>query len=248
MTHNALIDSLVQDFSYLSQPFGLLIANDNIEEPLFYSELEEAILEVDGDADIQFGISKFVIIPSTTDYVIKIPFNGRYEYYDDDIRLYEEEKLDDYTYIIHDGCPYFYSPFSYVADYCEKEFSTYKKLCCKNLEYFVAETRFYKEFPNKIKIFTQEKIIPCFNDCEDRKPTIRSKDIAKRWIKEDCFALDSTWLANCIDYYGEQQTKRFMDYCDNKEPDILADTHLGNLGYRPDDGSPVILDYSGFSD
>lgn len=247
MKHNLLIDSLIEEFENLSQPFGLLITNGEVEEPLFYHDFEKDILQKDEDANLKFGISKFVIVPSQTNYVIKIPFSGIYEYYDDDMRYYEEEDLSQYTYTIYNDYPYFYSQFSQVKDYCDLEFNKYQNLYKQNLDCFVAKTAFYTELSNKIKIFTQEKITPCIDDWTDHKPTPHSKDLAKCWIKEDDCALEPNWLANCIDYYGEQKTKRFINYCYDEDPDILSDTHMSNLGYRPD-GTPVILDFSGFQD
>ena len=242
--YNSLIDAFVEDIGYLDKPFGLLINDGEPENPIYFEELQEQILDIDSGADFHFGMSKFVITaPSLGDIVIKVPFSGTYDYYGDDCA----DNFSKNDIVINEGDYWYtYTPF-YKQDYCQIEYKKYKALWRKNLDCFVAKTQYYKTLPNGISVFLQEKVIPKYDDWHNRKPSLRSKDIAKRWIYNDVLALDSTWLASCIDFYGEPKTRRFMDYCNNEDTDILADPHSGNLGYR-EDNTPVILDYSNFID
>ena len=59
--------------------------------------------------------------------------------------------------------------------------------------------------------------------------------------------MDTNWIANCIDKYGQSKVERFLNYCENIDPDLLEDVHSGNYGYR-EDGTPAILDFSNFLD
>ena len=74
-------------------PFGLLVREGEPEEPIYYNELEENILNIDNEAEIKYGISIMVIsAPSLEDIVIKIPFSGCYDHYDDDYEYYRNNK------------------------------------------------------------------------------------------------------------------------------------------------------------
>lgn len=241
--HNALIDAFVEEIGCLDKPFGLCLNESEIESPIYFEYLQDKILEIDEGTECHYGMSKFVIsAPSLGDIVIKIPFSGTYDYYDG---VENDLKPKDIS-TIRNNYYYLYSPF-YCKDYCRVEYNKYKALWRKDLDCFVAKTQYYTTLPNDIPIFIQEKVIPNYDDWHARKPSARSKDLAKRWIYEDVLALESTWLASCIDFYGEYKTKRFIDYCNKDDTDILADAHSGNLGYRKDN-TPVILDYSNFID
>ena len=216
------------------------------EYPIFYNEIyEEITTKVDPFARVLFGMSKCVITaPSLKGVVIKIPFSGTYECYFDD-----DHEDNDYVY---EDDEYIFSPFSCAEtkdgwDYCMSEYEKYKELRRRNLECFVAQTQFYNITENNLRVFLQEKIISREYDTFDRVPSLRSKDIAKQWQAQDLLTVDTTWLASCIDNYGESKTKRFLDYCQDKNYQIIADFHYGNYGYR-NDGTPAILDYSGFKD
>ena len=50
------------------------------------------------------------------------------------------------------------------------------------------------------------------------------------------------WTAMALEYYGEEVVKKLFNFI---EKEGIDDLHWGNVGIRKD-GSPVLLDYSGF--
>ena len=50
------------------------------------------------------------------------------------------------------------------------------------------------------------------------------------------------WLARAIEYYGEAAVNDLLAFI---ELEGINDFHTENIGFR-EDGSPVILDYSGY--
>lgn len=192
--------------------------------------IEEQVFNVDNMARISFGASKLVILsPKLGDVVIKIPFNG----------YYIEEEEDNYW------TPFEYASGSDPADYCLAEFEKYQELKRYKLNCFVAKTILYKKIKN-IRIFIQEWVTT-EQDTENNPPASpRSQKLAKQWFKEKRLHISNlNWVANCIDIYGESKMKHFLDYCNNIDSDIIQDFHRGNYGYRLN-GTPCILDYSGF--
>ena len=233
-------------------PFGLLIDGDNgPENPICFDEIQEQILNIDGDAEFRYGMSKLVIIaPSLKDIVIKIPFSGVYDKYYDDY----DKSHKDITYFDEDLYEYDFSAFENArtkdkADYCTVEYEKYQKLKDLNFEIFVAETAFYTTLSNGIKVYIQEKAYSSEDDpnWSNRKSTQRSHNLARHWSEDEGITIDTEWVGLCIDKYGEKKTKEFLDYCNYKDPIIISDCHCGNIGYRMD-GSPLIIDYSGFED
>lgn len=235
-------------------PFGLLIDEDDRsapENPICFNEIQEQILDIDGEAEIKYGVSKLVIITSLLkDTVIKIPFQGvYYKHYDD-----YDKKHKDIVYFDEDLYEYGFTPFSYArskdrTNYCEVEWERYKKLKKMNLDKFVAETAFYTILSNGIKVYLQEKAYSNKDDPNwtKRRSTQKSHNLARHWSEDEGITINTEWIGLCIDKYGEEKTKAFLDYCNYKDPIIISDCHDGNIGYRGD-GTPLIIDYSGFED
>lgn len=44
---NSLIDAFVEDIGYLDKPFGLLVNDGEPENPIYFEELQEQILDID---------------------------------------------------------------------------------------------------------------------------------------------------------------------------------------------------------
>ena len=221
--HDA-VDKILTAIFPLPAEFGL-----DDDKPLNFKLMQNQIKRVDACAHINFGISKMVIIsPNFDNIVIKIPFNGRFNKW--------EEWL-----------PFKWASGSDCSDYCLAEYEKYCRLKTYGLDCFVAKTFLYKTI-NKIRIFIQEKVIPEEDTCfSDFIPSLKSKELAKKWQEEGQSIYDAFWFANCLDKYGQSKVQRFLYYCTNVDLDILEDIHEGNYGYR-EDGTPVILDYSNFLD
>lgn len=233
-------------------PFGLLYDEEDggPTVPICFNEIQEQILDIDGEAEFKFGMSKLVIIaPSLKDIVIKIPFHGIYDKYYDD---YDKHK--DIVYFDEDLYEYGFTQFNSArvkdrSNYCAVEYDRYQKLKKLNLDKFVAETAFYTTLSNGIKVYLQEKAYSSEDDPDwtERKSTQRSRNLARHWSEDEGITINTEWIGLCIDKYGEKKTKKFLDYCNYTDPVIIADCHTGNIGYRAD-GTPLILDFSWFED
>lgn len=232
-------------------PFGMLMDDHGPKNPIYFDEIQEQILDIDGDADIKYGMSKMVIIaPSLKNIVIKIPFCGIYDmYYDDYDRkykniLYQDDDLCEYNFTFFDN-----ARTKDRTDYCAVEYEKYQKLKTLNLNNFVAETEFYTFLSNGMKVYLQEKGFSSEDDpnWQGRKSSQKSHNLAKHWSEDEGITINTEWVGLCIDQYGEEKTKEFLDYCYYKDPIIISDCHDGNVGYRMN-GTPFLLDYSGFED
>ena len=250
----SVVDKMINTFPPIlgETPFGLLIDDDNgPEKPICFDEIQEQILNIDEDAEFRYGMSKLVIVaPSLKDIVIKIPFSGTYDKYYDDY----DKRHKDIIYFDEDLYEYDFSAFENArtkdkTDYCAVEYEKYQKLKKLDLDIFVAKTAFYTILSNGIKVYIQERAYSSVDDpnWSERKSSQRSHNLARRWSEDEGITINTEWIGLCIDKYGEETTKKFLDYCNYKDPIIISDCQYGNIGYRMD-GSPLIIDYSGFED
>ena len=186
--------------------------------------------------EVCHGVSKMAIIIPGCSLVIKIPFNGQWKY---------EEKYNKETGEYEEGEEYF-EPFYEYDDYCALEESVYKNAEAAGFDQYLAKTSFYKAIKN-CYVYVQEKVFGLYSD-KASTPT----DDSRRKIKarRDGYIGTSDWSACFIDFFGEDAFEKFYNYCvygdDEHEMCIDDDLHAGNIGFRAD-GSPVILDYSGWA-
>ena len=233
--NHQLINQFLNSIFPLPEQFGVVCSNDYPDEPVYYSSIKKAVKDIDAKALVYFGMSKLVIVsPNLNGYVIKIPFNGCYQE-----TFYEDEDNDEMEW-----CDFYFATGSDPADYCLTEYENNIDLRNKHFNPFVAKTLFYME-KDGFRIFLQEQVIPFNNYWPSSQPSKKSKKIAKEWRKQKKHYMNSDWVASCIDFYGKKKTEKFFYYCENCDEDIVHDMHDGNFGYRKD-GSPVLLDYSGF--
>lgn len=213
---------------------------DTEEDDLWNFSIDDAfyiLSEIDPYINIEYGVSKLVIIPSFGNQVIKIPFNGKWyiEY------PYNEETEETDWDAEPDA---FFEEFRSADsedgdDYCEAETRIFEEAIDASIDPLFAGTTFYKTV-NGIKFYLQEKI-----------PTI---GIRKTHIKSssDSYSLAKSisgskggircieWLAAVIEYYGEAVAKLLMNFIYDEE---IGDLHSGNVGFRAN-GEPVLVDYS----
>ncbi|MBQ2204882.1 MAG: hypothetical protein II411_03195, partial [Lachnospiraceae bacterium] len=129
---------------------------------------------------------------------------------------------------------------------CDAEWQKYKNLRKIGLDCFVAKTYPFVEI-NGFKCFIQE-IAVAENDAdgnETSRVTAASRKKAESLNNEFHRSLDRDWLGLCIEIFGAKKVRRFMNYAENIDHEILADMHSGNYGYRPN-GTPCILDFASF--
>ena len=183
------------------------------------------------DEEIRTGVSKVVIIPHDSSYVLKIPYRGARDgedYYD---FHYAGNKIRDW-------------------DYCETEAEIYDAFKAEGLECFLAKTVRYGEDATGYPLYIQEKCITSY-DYEDPDSNYTYDDTERKAFRS-MFACgiavaNNTWNMKAIMCYGVEKYIRFMQFCMDRFPDVLNDLHSGNYGYRTD-GSPVLIDFSSWND
>jgi len=196
-------------------------------------EIDDVIDQLSDNEEFAWGCTKFVIIPSKTDFVIKIPFDGQY------VWNYEEQELDYEEFRNH--------------DYCAIEEDEYERARMAGFGCFYARVWKIGNLSSGKPIYAQEKIKTtvanadwdpqsCENNYEDSYTETAdrlSSDTYDKMGKHVAFS--RYWVAEAIKYYGEELVKEFLIWSITN----LSDMHRNNYGYRFD-GSPVIHDYSGF--
>ena len=186
--------------------------------------------------EVCHGVSKMAIIIPGCSLVIKIPFNGQWKY---------EERYNEETGEYEEGEECF-EPFYEYDDYCALEADVYKNAEAAGFDQYLAKTSFYKAIKN-CYVYVQEKVFGLYSN-KASTPT----DDSRRKIKArgGGYIGTSDWSACFIDFFGEDAFEKFYNYCvygdDEHEMCIDDDLHAGNIGFRAD-GSPVILDYSGWA-
>ena len=227
--HN-VINKILKEIFPLPKHFGIIEGVDPTTEII---NITNKIRQIEPTISLYHGASKMVIAsPIIGNTVIKIPFNGFYE-----------EDCETGELYWNDFC---WATGSDSSDYCLAEYEKYHRLKTYGLDCFVAKTLYYKTIDG-IRIFLQEQITPENDLCSFYTPSQQSKNIANKWYTEGKFNIESEWIANCLDKYGQSKVKRFLHYCKNIDLDILEDAHGGNYGYRTN-GTPAILDYSNYMD
>lgn len=172
------------------------------------------------------GATKLVIIPENRDYVIKIPFNGRYDYGD---FFYFEGACSD-------TCD----------DYCSSEMHLYEEAKRMNLEKLFLPLELACEVDG-YPIYVQDKaeeIDSWHSGAQGMKYSSEaSRDRISQAYKEGTrFFGPPTWIASCLDTLGSfEELERFSSFLDEEG---ITDLHEGNLGYY--DGHAVIIDYGGY--
>ena len=134
--------------------------------------------QLDPSVKTNWGASQFVIISDNWDKVIKIPFTGMYDYYEDDDEYYFD---------------------TYYADYCAITVGLYEQALAEGVAAIFAETAVFGKTSEGKTIYIQEKIAT-----PHANPNIKcnkdSLELAREKFNWCQFNL--CWLANAIDYYG----------------------------------------------
>lgn len=184
------------------------------------------------------GASKGVFLIDGCDKVIKVPYDGYWESSYDEDEGYDEDFVSFHSANGHNK----YFEDDSVWDYCENELEKYKLAVSLGFAEFFPETTFYG-YVNDRPIYLQERV-KTFYDREDREPSAHAKELYKS--NGDKFKVaNATWVQLLIDRFGLDKVNAFMDFI--KEYDMDGDLHTGNIGFKYD-GTPCILDFSGYRD
>lgn len=192
---------------------------DNMET----GAIERVYDQLDETTETAYGASKFVIFLNEKE-VVKVPFNGAWQFsWNDDIDDYEDDMVFDYY-----RC----------TDYCAVEAAIYKKAVKAGVEMFFASTKSVGTTFTHKAIYVSERV----NDWYSDKKISPSNDSIEK-AKKICCYLPIDWIALAYEKYDDELVNRLLDFIDDEN---INDLHTGNLGIRAD-GSPCILDYSGFN-
>lgn len=190
-------------------------------------------IEETDDVTIQYGASRFVIIPYDLPYVIKLPITAVY-----DTRSFGGEK----------------------QFYCYKRHSGYDLMEHENELYYQAEAE-YPECAdmllenawigkyNGISVWIQDKVEGTQNQLGDysRFRTASQEEKQEVYNSHDILwgdDIDNDFILIILRKYGAKITQKAMKMINELG---LSDLHGGNIGYLSD-GSPVLFDYGGYSE
>ena len=188
----------------------------------------------DDDFDIEYGISKAVIIFKNLPFVIKIPFHGKW--YD----AWDSENEEYYNAFERFCC----ADSIYKDDYCEAEVNAIQTMVYFGFEDIVAYEICLGEF-NNTTFYLQEKV-KSSRTSNHYKPSENSMTRARE-IGLDYEYCDVDWRACVIEIYGEEYWRSFVNWALDEHNYILNDLHSGNYGYNYE-GKPVLFDVSGFEE
>lgn len=202
----------------------------------FEEELERNL--PNEDFYCEAGATKFVIIPENLDYVIKIPFNGQYDY------SWDEED-DIFTPFEHGGkenYDYLNLELEIFKDWKEKELTRDDILITQFL-LPIEEV----DIINGFSIYIQKKAISYTDLYEDGRKVPVSEEMQKKVSeisKREGFypypSLPLDWLASCYNELKDEiKMTKFL-----RSVDYISDLHRGNIGYCGN--TPVIIDYAGY--
>ena len=187
------------------------------------------------DEEIRTGVSKVVIIPHDSSYVLKIPYRG----------AREGEESWDFHYAGNEIRDW---------DYCETEAEIYDAFKDEGLECFLAKTVRYGKDATGYPLYLQEKCITSYDyECTipnyvyDYSHDKTEREVLRSILTCGLAVSNNIWNMKAIMYYGVEKYIRFMQFCMDRFPDVLNDLHSENYGYRTD-GSPVLIDFSSWND
>ena len=212
-------------------------------------ELEDGFLESQldqfytGNYSINNGISKVAIIFYDLPFVLKIPFNGHWEY------DYEYDAEHDEWYDTEEPrFNYFYCARAYdSSDYCWNELDKVELAQDRGYGELLADMADVYTDSNGRHFYIQEKVLPLHEASSVvSKP---SNDSLKKAQSMDSIynSCNVEWRASVIEHYGEQFWISFVNWNESGDLGYLEDMHGGNYGYRYD-GTPVLFDVAGYRD
>ena len=179
------------------------------------------------------GVSKVAIIPKEKNYVIKIPYYGKYRK-SNGIKCFD---------------PYF-SSISKSGDYCKSEEIIYNKAKANGLDTFFAEIEQIGKIKS-IPIYVQRKAV-IFEDVyypeDDEEENLNEREVSifktittkYSDLVEDEY-LPISWMKDFIFSYGELAFDKLYNFLSDNN---IQDLHSENIGYICE--RPVLVDFSGF--
>ena len=209
-----------------------LLSTFNLKHLSQYNFMKK-LQALDDNFILASGVSKVAIIPKEKNYVIKIPYYGKYRK-SNGIKCFD---------------PYF-SSISKSSDYCKSEEIIYNKAKANGLDTFFAEIEQIGKIKS-IPIYVQQKAV-IFEDVyypeDDEEENLNEheisifKTITTKYsdLVEDEY-LPLSWMKDFICSYGELAFDKLYNFLSDNN---IQDLHSENIGYICE--RPVLVDFSGF--
>ena len=209
-----------------------LLSTFNLKHLSQYNFMKK-LQALDDNFILASGVSKVAIIPKEKNYVIKIPYYGKYRK-SNGIKCFD---------------PYF-SSISKSGDYCKSEEIIYNKAKANGLDAFFAEIEQIGKIKS-IPIYVQRKAV-IFEDVyypeDDEEENLKEdeisifKTITTKYsdLVEDEY-LPISWMKDFICSYGELAFDKLYNFLSDNN---IQDLHSENIGYICE--RPVLVDFSGF--
>ena len=209
-----------------------LLSTFNLKHLSQYNFMKK-LQALDDNFILASGVSKVAIIPKEKNYVIKIPYYGKYRK-SNGIKCFD---------------PYF-SSISKSSDYCKSEEIIYNKAKANGLDTFFAEIEQIGKIKS-IPIYVQRKAV-IFEDVyypeDDEEENLNEHEISifktittkySDLVEDEYLAL--SWMKDFICSYGELAFDKLYNFLSDNN---IQDLHSENIGYICE--KPVLVDFSGF--
>ena len=209
-----------------------LLSTFNLKHLSQYNFMKK-LQALDDNFILASGVSKVAIIPKEKNYVIKIPYYGKYRK-SNGIKCFD---------------PYF-SSISKSSDYCKSEEIIYNKARANGLDTFFAEIEQIGKIKS-IPIYVQRKAV-IFEDVyypeDDEEENLNEREVSifktittkYSDLVEDEY-LPLSWMKDFICSYGELAFDKLYNFLSDNN---IQDLHSENIGYICE--RPVLVDFSGF--
>jgi hypothetical protein len=200
------------------------------------------------DYTVDNGATKVVLLFTSSDYVVKIPFKGELcecDNYDCENSCNRDcscsrcsrrnivENCDEFT------CARI-GESEYSWDYCAAEQFFYEKAIAAGVEEFFIKTIFIGEFDGH-PIYLQEKV-EVYGYNSQTKSSEQSKEIfIEKFRYSEIQNADFGGLL--VEYYGEDRVNQLVEFLSEVG---INDLHSSNVGICAN--RPVLFDYSGYND
>lgn len=209
-----------------------LLSTFNLKHLSQYNFMKK-LQALDDNFILASGVSKVAIIPKEKNYVIKIPYYGKYRK-SNGIKCFDS----------------YFSSISKSSDYCKSEEIIYNKAKANGLDTFFAEIEQIGKIKS-IPIYVQRKAV-IFEDVyypeDDEEENLNEREVSifktittkYSDLVEDEY-LPISWMKDFIFSYGELAFDKLYNFLSDNN---IQDLHSENIGYICE--RPVLVDFSGF--
>lgn len=188
---------------------------------------------------ISSGVTKLVIIPENTPYVIKIPITGVYNNVDEESTEIENQEFKLVAKSTDETTDIFGEEETILQSFCEEA----KLILLQN--YYVGSI-------NDVPIYVQEKVEsanerlslfakPLSNEEKTKMQRVYSNANYSYFDpNEEMYPCTDDFMYDIIKAYGEEMAVRLYEILED-----IDDLHSGNYGYT-EDGMPKVFDFGGY--